>query len=306
VKSIANRGWKWFSSASVATKAWTLCVVTVAVAATSLTITSAVAETDHPSESSHAVAGSPQGMSGEGSGSMSATGSGSSSSSTMPSMAGGDGSSSTMPSMSQGSNSAADAGDICPNVTGGSVMPNGMEMAPVPSGAPTAAQRAAAEQLVSETSADIQKYSSLSAAEAAGYMPITPGKGPMTHYANWSLVRPDNVLNPEAPPSLMYANTVDGPVLIGAMYFGPEPCQPGPDIGGPLTDWHAHSNLCVDSQHQVVGNTDATGGCANGVHNTQTLFMLHVWTAPQLAAQYQFQADLPPGALSQIVRTGQP
>jgi len=34
--------------------------------------------------------------------------------------------------------------------------------------------------------------------------------------------------------------------------------------------------------------------------------MLHVWTAPQLAAQYQFQADLPPGALSQIVRTGQP
>lgn len=185
-------------------------------------------------------------------------------------------------------------------------MTSGMEMAPVPSGPPTTAQQAAADQLVSETSADIQKYSSLSAAEAAGYTPVTSRRGPMTHYVNWSLVRPDNVLKPEAPPSLMYANTVSGPVLIGAMYFGPGPCQPGPDIGGSLTDWHAHTNLCLNSQHQVVGTTDSTGDCKVGVHNTQTLFMLHVWTAPQLASQYQFQADLPSGALSQIVSTGQP
>ncbi|HUY86077.1 MAG TPA: hypothetical protein VMU77_03105 [Acidimicrobiales bacterium] len=202
---------------------------------------------------------------------------------------------------SMGSNTSG----ICTNVVGATSMPDGMLMAPVPSGPPTAAQQAAANQLVAQTTAGIQKYASLSAAEAAGYTVLTNPKARMVHYANWNVVKSGDVLDPSNPSSLMYANTVSGPVLVGAMYLGPGMCQPGPDVGGSLTQWHAHTNLCLSSQHQVVGNTSQSGSCSSGQHNTDTYFMLHVWTAPSLAAQFQFQADLPTSALTPIIRSGQ-
>ena len=196
---------------------------------------------------------------------------------------------------------------ICPNVTGATTMANGMVMAPVPAGPPTAAQQAAADKLVAEVQADLPRYSTLAAAEAAGYTPATDPARYYVHYANWQTVRAGDVLDPAHPSALMYANTLQGTtILLGAMFLGPGPCQPGPDIGGPLTDWHAHADLCLDpSTHQVVGNTRAAGSCAAGVHNSSTYFMLHVWTAPSLAAKYQFQADLPRSALVPIIRTGQ-
>jgi hypothetical protein len=184
-------------------------------------------------------------------------------------------------------------------------MPDGMVMAPVPSGPPTPGQQAAADQLVAEVTAGIQKYTDLAAAEADGYAPATTKHGPTTHYLNASIVRSGDVLDPSHPSALMYANTVDGPVLIGAMFLGPAPCQPGPDVGGSLTQWHAHDNLCTAGQGQVVGRTD-NGVCATGHHNPDTYFMLHVWTAPSIAGQYQFQADLPSSAYTQVLRTGQP
>jgi hypothetical protein len=185
-------------------------------------------------------------------------------------------------------------------------MSNGMVMAPVPSTPPTAAQQSAANQLVSQTTATLTKYASLSAATAAGYVPATNPKGYVVHYANWQTAKDGPVLDPSDPPFLVYANTVSGPVLLGAMYLGAGPCQPGPDIGGSLTQWHAHDNLCLSpATHQVVGNTDATGTCATGVHNTSTYFMLHVWVAPALASTHQFEADLTRSELAPIIRTGQ-
>ncbi|HEV3282052.1 MAG TPA: hypothetical protein VG032_10685 [Acidimicrobiales bacterium] len=188
---------------------------------------------------------------------------------------------------------------------GATVMANGMVMAPVPSGPPTSPQQAAADQLVAEVGQGIAQYSNLSAAVAAGYRPATRTDGPMTHYLNPPVVTSGDVLDPEHPSALMFANTVDGPVLLGAMFLGPAPCQPGPDIGGPLTQWHAHDDLCVSSG-QVVGRTGSNGQCAAGVHNGSTYFMLHVWTAPSIASQHQFQADLPPSVIEQIDQTGQP
>jgi len=178
-------------------------------------------------------------------------------------------------------------------------MSDGMVMAPVPSGSPTAAQQAAADQLVAQTKATLAKYSSLSAATAAGYVPATKPTGYVVHYANWSAARSDG-FDPSNPAFLVYANTVNGPLLMGAMYLGPAPCTPGPDIGGPLTQWHAHDNLCL-SGGQVVGRTSASGACASGVHNTNTYFMLHVWTEPSLASSHQFQADLTRAELVPII-----
>jgi len=217
----------------------------------------------------------------------------------------GSGSMPGMPGMSGGSSPVSTTESICPNVTGTTTMGNGMVMAPVPSGPPTAAEQAAANTLVAQTTAVVARYASLSAATAAGYVPATNPDGYEVHYANWSIVRSGDVLDPNHPSSLVYANTVKGPVLLGAMYLGAGPCIPGPDVGGPLTQWHAHDDLCLSATHQVVGKTDASGACATGVHNTSTYFMLHVWVAPSLAATHQFQPDLTRAELAPIIRTGQ-
>jgi hypothetical protein len=202
--------------------------------------------------------------------------------------------------------SASDSSGICPNVAGATVMSTGMVMAPVPSGPPTAAQQAAADQLVAETTSALSRYASLSAATAAGYVPATNPDGYVVHYANWQTVRSGDVLDPSHPSALVYANTFSGPVLLGAMYMGPGPCEPGPDVGGSLTQWHAHDDLCLSATHQVVGRTTASGTCASGVHNTDTYFMLHVWTAPSLASGHQFEPDLTTAAIAPIIRSGQP
>ncbi len=210
------------------------------------------------------------------------------------------GGASSPPMPSMGTTASA----ICPNVADTTTMSDGMVMAPVPSGPPTAAQQAAAHQLVAETTAELRQYGSLSAATTAGYVPATNPSGYVVHYANWQTVRAGTVLDPAHPSALVYANTVDGPVLLGAMFMGPGPCQPGPDVGGPLTQWHAHDNLCLSAAHQVVGRSGADGTCTSGVHNTSTYFMLHVWTAPSLAAGHQFEPDLTRAEIAPIIETG--
>src|ERR1019366_5178843 len=273
---LAGRVW-WAGVPSVATAA------VLVLAATSLT--------DAASPAIGTAAGSSPTTTTGGSGTQDSTGS-------MPGMSGTNtpGGSSPVTSTSA---------TVCPNVQGTTTMSDGMVMAPVPSGAPTAAQRAAADQLVAETTAAVAKYASLSAATAAGYVPATNPQGYEVHYANWATVRSGDVLDPNHPSSLVYANTVKGPVLLGAMYLGAGPCQPGPDIGGPLTQWHAHDNLCLSATHPVVGKPNAAGSCATGVHNTSSYCMLHVWVAPSLAATHQFQPDLTRAELAPIIRTGQ-
>ena len=210
------------------------------------------------------------------------------------------GSSSTPTSTSTSTGAAQATSAVCSNVKGATVMSNGMVMAPVPSGTATAAQQAAANQLVAQTKATLSKFVDLSAATAAGYTPATNPNGYLVHYANWQIAKTDG-FDPSRPAFLMYANTVNGPELMGAMYLGPAPCTPGPDIGGPLTQWHAHDDLCL-SGGQVVGKTSASGTCASGVHNTNTYFMLHVWTEPSLASSHQFQPDLTRAELAPIIK----
>jgi hypothetical protein len=276
---------RW-SHLGLAARMWWAALTAVGIAAVLVLAATTVSDaTSHPATTSSATAPSaPSAASSHGAGSGS-----------MPGMAAG----------ASGSGSSTSAGTaqttsaVCPNVKGTTVMSDGMVMAPVPSGQPTAAQQAAANQLVAQTKATLAKYTSLSAATAAGYVPATNPNGYMVHYANWQIAKTDG-FDPSRPAFLMYANTVNGPVLMGAMYLGPAPCTPGPDVGGPLTQWHAHDNLCL-SGGQVVGRTSASGTCASGVHNTNTYFMLHVWTEPSLASGHQFQADLTRAELAPII-----
>ena len=56
-----------------------------------------------------------------------------------------------------------------------------------------------------------------------------------------------------------------------------------PDVGGPLTQWHVHQNLCLTNdptQKIVAGLTSPGGGCPPGTSKAGNTPMLHVWTIP--------------------------
>ncbi len=280
---------RW-STLGLAARLWWAGLVTIGIAAILVLAATTVSDaSSHPAPRASATRSSA----------VRSSAGGASSSGSMAGMKMGGSSNSDSSSTSASSGTAQATSTVCSNVKGATVMSNGMVMAPIPSGTPTAAQQAAANQLVAQTKATLSKYANLSAATAAGYTPATNPNGYVVHYANWQIAKTDG-FDPSQPSFLVYANTFNGPELLGAMYLGPAPCTPGPDVGGPLTQWHAHDDLCL-SAGQVVGKTNASGTCASGVHNTNTYFMLHVWTEPSLASSHQFQADLTRAELAPII-----
>ena len=49
-----------------------------------------------------------------------------------------------------------------------------------------------------------------------------------------------------------------------------------PELGGKLTQWHVHDNLCFAGP-RVAGLTDAEGNCAAGLTKGDETPMIHVW-----------------------------
>ncbi len=126
---------------------------------------------------------------------------------------------------------------------------------------PTLEQQGAADQLAAETRAGVARYADPPAAEADGYRPSSPSWRPVTHYLNPAHQRDGEILDPDRPESLVYANTSEGAVLLGAMYVMPEPGVSGPRIGGCLTQWHAHSLRGWETPEMMhVWSVDVPGG----------------------------------------------
>ncbi|MDZ7731740.1 MAG: hypothetical protein U5R31_00305 [Acidimicrobiia bacterium] len=89
------------------------------------------------------------------------------------------------------------------------------------------------------------------------------------------------IVNPDKPESLMYAS--DG-TLEGAMFLMEDVASHGPLVGGCLTTWHIHDNLCYTSSPipdgTVNGLSDLTG-CGGDSMVRVTPEMLHVWVLPE-------------------------
>ena len=145
---------------------------------------------------------------------------------------------------------------------------------------PTVQQQKAAVTLVDQTVATVAPYKNLAAAQAAGYIPVTPTGKKIVHYINPSVHRQGEILDPDAIPALVYVNTSHGAVLSAAMYLMPRSAGDAtpPQPGGCLTQWHIHTDLCF-SAGGVVGN-DNGGSCAAGSVNKVTEPMMHVWLTP--------------------------
>jgi hypothetical protein len=152
--------------------------------------------------------------------------------------------------------------------------------------APTAAQLEAAAKLVHDTKAAVARYADLRSAVAAGYTPMEPPETQVVHYVNKAYMTDAYILDPQHVQSLIYFNGKQGPVLIGAMYIMPTRSEDGPQVGGSLTVWHQHSNICFDDVTGIAvafthsgffDNGGKSGSCPKGSSLTRTPQMLHVW-----------------------------
>jgi hypothetical protein len=143
----------------------------------------------------------------------------------------------------------------------------------------TPEQQAAADRLVAETRQDIAPYQDVNVALAAGYRPSAPDGSGAAHYTNFRA--PTNPVDPRHPAALVYASTRHGLVLLGAMYQMPKQGVPGPDVGGALTPWHYHTNVCFSLPGLLIsGLSTPFGECPPGSIRLTTADQLHVWTAP--------------------------
>jgi hypothetical protein len=143
-------------------------------------------------------------------------------------------------------------------------------------GTPTAAEQAAADRLVAATRSEAARYSDSATAEKDGYRPVTPFAfygARAAHYQRDVAILDGRLLDPRRPEHLIYLKSPDSRLtLIGVMYLAP-PGQ-GPPIGGPLTFWHTHDDLCANRLGVVP--MLPTGTCLAGTSPLQ-LEMLHVW-----------------------------
>jgi hypothetical protein len=188
---------------------------------------------------------------------------------------------------SHGSTDAADAG----HVHGGAALPTKAYDPTKPidlSGVPgvTAEQQARAENLIAITLIRLPHFADYRTAEAEGYHSIGDGFTGYEHFINWDSIDDDHILDPDHPESLVYESQPDGSrKLVSAMFMlrRGTTLDDVPDIGGALTQWHIHDDLCFSKDPtapRVAGITNANGECPPGLQKFTPVPMIHVWIVP--------------------------
>jgi hypothetical protein len=154
----------------------------------------------------------------------------------------------------------------------------------------TPEQEAAAARLLADTRASIARYQDPAAAILAGFKPGPVSSAePLRHFENKG--NATAVLDPNRPQALVYAQTTHGLQLIGAMYQMPRAGQWGPDLGGPLTQWHQHEGICFSPFGFEFSLETPFWTCPVGSTSITTPPMLHVWIIDN-GKEGQFSADL--------------
>lgn len=169
----------------------------------------------------------------------------------------------------------------------------GMLMDPETDQGPTPEQQAAADALYEQTVAAVAAYQDPAAAAAAGFG-VDRIVGTDFHAGNPQFQSDGRMLDPERPENLVYGRGADGPVLLGVMYETESLGETGPQVGGPLTVWHRHEQVCFGLLPLgLAGLTSPYGLCpAGSVTVARTGEMIHVWTVPGAPARF---GDLPDG-----------
>jgi hypothetical protein len=145
----------------------------------------------------------------------------------------------------------------------------------------TPQQQAAAENLLAITIIELPQFSDPAYAESVGFVSIGDGALGHEHYLNRDNMNDDKLLDPDYPESLVYDTSVTPKKLVAAMFMmnAGDTLADVPELGGKLTQWHVHDNLCFAGS-KVAGLTDADGNCSAGLTKGAETPMIHVWTEP--------------------------
>jgi hypothetical protein len=151
----------------------------------------------------------------------------------------------------------------------------------------TPEQQARAENLIAVTLRYLPRYADPKVAEADGFRSIRDGGTGYEHYINWSYLNDEHELDPLYPESLVYQARPDGSKeLVAAMFMiGGITLDEVPDVGGVLTQWHIHNDLCFSADPFVTGEAFVVGvsppdrPCRVGIRLPADP-MLHVWIVP--------------------------
>ena len=147
----------------------------------------------------------------------------------------------------------------------------------------TAEQQARAENLLSATVLLLPQWSDPEYDLENGFFSIGDGGTGTEHFLNPEYMSDDTILDPTRPESLVWdVDAAGNRTLSAAMFMMP----PGvtiddvPDVGGALTQWHVHDNLCFNGEGQVRALTNAEGECPPGLTKGAETPMIHVWIRP--------------------------
>ena len=149
----------------------------------------------------------------------------------------------------------------------------------------TPAQQARAENLIAITLDRLPRYADPAVAEADGFRSIGDGFTGHEHYINWSYIGDEHLLNPDYPESLVYETGPGGSkTLVSAMFMmnAGASLDEVPELGGALTQWHVHDDLCFtdDPEAPRVGGVTSVGGtCRPPLQKFEPTPMIHVWIA---------------------------
>ena len=166
----------------------------------------------------------------------------------------------------------------------------------------TTTELARADGLLRATIAAMPKWEKPAMAYAAGYRSIGDAVTGDEHYVNWSYVDDGHILDPQRPESIVYENRNGQLRAVAAMYMLPfgSSFADVPDVGGGLTQWHVHRDLCLtnDPQNKVVAGFAALNGpCPARTSKAGNTPMLHVWVVPNTCGPF---ASLEGGGAGQI------
>ena len=110
----------------------------------------------------------------------------------------------------------------------------------------TLQQQAAAENLLAITILRLPKFSDVAAVESMGFRSIGDGFLGHEHFLNIANMNDDKILDPDHPESLVFDTSVTPKKLVAAMFMlnDGDTLADVPELGGKLTQWHVHDNLC--------------------------------------------------------------
>jgi hypothetical protein len=157
----------------------------------------------------------------------------------------------------------------------------------------TPEQQARAENLIAITLLRLPKFADPAVAEAAGFRTIGDGFTGHEHYINWDYLDDGRFLDPDHPESLVYETFRDGrpKQLVAAMFMlgSTDTLDDVPDVGGALTQWHVHEDLCFTDEpgnYKVRGLTRPDGTCNPPLVKPAQGPMIHVWITPHVCGPF--------------------